>query len=1163
MGQKPSLQMPSIVQEETNMRFKNQVGKAWLSLAVAVLVGAGASTSWGAAAQNSKGEAKCQEQVTKTMSKHAAAVAKAMSACTNSLIAGDVGSCPDAKAQAAIDKSAAKSLKVAKKCQSLCSISEVPCIGSSTCPPAGQLSESCAGKGNFEFSAMGFPGPFCNNLIGHNMVDPEDFGECSVGIGDIVANVIMDNVYGTLNAPVSSDASKCLASIVKSAPKSAGKMASSVAKCRTSLLTSETPAILPNDCATADAKTSANVDKTRQKFLEGIAKECTDATVSELDLCGAGVGGTTTVVAAQDCLGQMLDEVSISNDNGDSRSYAEIGIINGSYPATSVARCGDNLINQLPDQFLLNGEECDGDDDDACPGLCLPEGDTFECTCSNIPRGRAFADGFGADLDNGWSGSSHNSKVTDGAGFVAEVSDCDCDEFDPVNTSDCIGNTSDQVCTLYAELFPRCSQRIGDGTSCDQVGQTDGINADSDCAACDEFSTNAGDYCTGSARYCVGGVSTGDACNVPADCPGGSCSGSGRCMAPSPFAGNGCTGNQNCGVCVGGSNAGGTCSLPGDCPGGSCTAYNCTNKVCSGGADNGEPCLTNATCDAGNCTAITDCGSQCYDENDVASGPCNFQSECPDGERCRGICDTTNYCLKISNGAPLPLSAEGTSVCVNSQFHTAVNGTKDMVTGAHAVNYELRSIVSLANSINSRPCPVCGGYCGEGTKAGWRCDGSCSGPALECRNGVNIGDTCTTNADCDGQVCDAVRCRFDDDCGVGETCDGAASPECRGDTCRLDLSCAGGPNNGQACRVEAYTAYGTTSSECPTDLGSNVSGTGLAIVWNPLTSGTVSLVQPGACDAPGFENYDCNCVIGGGNTRNQPNKCAPACSNPTDPSDFGRTCAAFTVCEGGSEPGAACDETSDCSGGGTCTGNPRVCGDGNAGVCSGKFCSGGGNDGGSCATGAQCPGGTCVPPPCTIGGAPCVAGACIPDNCSTNADCEAAVVCEDVCPGGLCTPLCTELGSCTGGSNPGANCALDIDCLGGGTCDNQDPEEGACAQGVFSHCDGPGWEFISCNVLQIGTQQGCEMGNNLVLGDANDNIGAGYCIADIKKCFVNDGEATGGTTANGYSPTNTRSVAAYCIPASTNGAVNSTSGLPGPGRIRQDAVSITNYTSLP
>ena len=155
-------------------------------------------------------------------------------------------------------------------------------------------------------------------------------------------------------------------------------------------------------------------------------------------------------------------------------------------------------------------------------------------------------------------------------------------------------------------------------------------------------------------------------------------------------------------------------------------------------------------------------------------------------------------------------------------------------------------------------------------------------------------------------------------------------------------------------------------------------------------------------------------------------------------------------------------------------------------------------------------------------------------------------------------------GRCNGGSKDGLWCALDADCLGGGTCDPEDAEEGACAQGDFNHCNGPGWEFISCAPLQVGTMEGCEMGTDNVLGNSNDNIGAGYCVADITQCFLNNGAAEGGSTVNGKADaTDTLSVAAFCIPASTNSAVNTTAGLPGPGRIRQRAHVVPNYTQLP
>lgn len=998
------------------MKSGNFIGKTWVAAAATLLVVAGAAPSH-AASTNTKGEVGCYGALAKSMSKHVAAVSKAMAACQDSVIADDIpGPCPDATAQAAIDKSAAGVLKnVSKKCASKCSVSEVPCISNLSCPPNGNLPEACTDKGKNVFDAttrMGFPGPFCEAIIGGPLLDGEAFSQCISGLGEIVANELMDNIYGSLDgtSTLTADGAKCLAGIIKAAPKSAGKVAGTISKCRATQLGADPATILPDNCPTEDQKTADKVASDRQKFLDAIAKSCTDDTIDELDLCGEGVGGVTTIVEAQTCLGDLLDEAAYSIEDVENKDLAGISIINAVYPDTTEARCGDNLINQIDSQFLPVGEECDGTDDSACPGNCLPPGDVFQCTCSTIPRMRSFADGFAADLDNGWSGNSHNSAVTDRAGFLTSVANCECDTFDGVDKATCLDLVGDKVCDVVATVKPRCSNKLDTGTTCDQEGDNNGFNDDDDCRSCDIYSTNPGDYC----------LNDGD------------------------------------------------------------------------------------------------CQSQCFNADGDATGLCERQSDCAEGERCRGRCDmTTNFCLKMRNGAPLPISAAGTSVCIDSQFFTNVVGTRNIVTGEHAVNYDLKSVTHLAE-VFSRPCPVCGGWCDqENSSQATRCDGTCSGPELQCRGGINIGNTCTVDGDCPGSVCHGLRCRFDDDCPTG-TCT-TATLECGGEDCRLDLICGGGRNNGQPCRIEAYTAFGTTSVDCPPNVGENISGAGLSISWTPLTSEAITLESPGACDASGYGNFDCFCVTGGGTVRNQPNRCDPTCNAGVN---YGKTCSAFTVCVGGAEAGVACDEDSDCSGGGTCTGNPLEC-------------TGGSNDGTSCTSGAQCTGG---------------------GTCTANR-----------CPGGLCTPLCVQKGECNGGANDGKFCGIDQDCPGG-TCDVIPPgEEGVCAGGpTFNHCDGPGHEFRSCGVDAIGTQGDCEAGVDHILGNEDDFVGAGTCFADVRNCFVNDGASEGGDTLNGRGDaTNTRSNAAYCIPASSSDSVNATAGLPGPGRIRQPALIVPNFTSLP
>ncbi|HYC55085.1 MAG TPA: hypothetical protein VEL28_09120 [Candidatus Binatia bacterium] len=992
------------------------MAKGWTTAAAAVLLLASASSSHGAPT-NTKLEVGCFNAMGKAIGKQLAAVSKAMVACETAVAEGDItGPCPDAKAQAAIDKSMATVIKsVSSKCKSTCSLSGAPCIDNLFCPPNGTLTENCTAGAKglpFHVKDMGFPGPFCEAVIGEQLSEPSEMGECMAGLGSTIADSFLENIGINSIDGLTDDAPACSAAILKGAAKTAGKMAAAVTACRATQLGSDPAAILPDNCPAGDPKTADKVAVARQKFLDGVAAACSDAAVAQLDLCGQGVGGMADEAEAIACLGDVLDETAYSIENVEDKDFVELSVVNAVFPGTTAARCGDGFVNQTPGQFLLLGEECDLDSDSACPGECFPPGDLWECTCGDINRARSFADGPNADLDNGWSGNSHNSKVANGAGFISEMFNCDCDEFDAVDTATCIGNTSDPVCDVAGALQPRCTYDLdGSGGNCDQHGNNNGSNSLSDCWVCDDNSIDAGTYCEGEG----------------------------------------------------------------------------------------------------------DCESQCFnDETNDPSTPCERQSDCADGETCRGRCDKESYsCLIMHNGAPLPLSAQGTSVCVDSQYATNVSGTRNIVTGEHAVNYNLRSLTILAESL-ARPCPVCGGWCEDGPKQGEICEGTCDTVDLACRAGQNIGDTCATNADCPGSVCAGLPCRFNTDCPGDAECT-TASNECLGFDCTLDLICAGGPNEGQECRVEASTAFGTTSVDCaPPVAALNISGSGLAISFTPLTSEPVILESPAPCDASGYQNFDCNCVTGGSTTKNQANRCAAACDAGPN---FGYACGGvITRCAGGSENGVACDEDSDCSGGGTCSTNPLAC-------------NGGSNPGNAC---------------------------------GSNTDCGGGGVCGDACPGGRCVPLCMEKGKCSGGTNDGGNCGVDAQC-GGGTCVvTTEFEEGVCAAGERFHCNGPGQEFRTCSRPNEGTQGNCEAGADLVLGTNDDNPGAGVCIVDVSNCFVNDGAAEGGDIFNGRGdPTNVRSVTTFCIPASSSDSVNATAGLPGPGRLRQPSRVVPNFTTLP
>jgi hypothetical protein len=96
-----------------------------------------------------------------------------------------------------------------------------------------------------------------------------------------------------------------------------------------------------------------------------------------------------------------------------------------------------------------------------------------------------------------------------------------------------------------------------------------------------------------------------------------------------------------------------------------------------------------------------------------------------------------------------------------------------------------------------------------------------------------------------------------------------------------------------SCTVDGEGAFGPTSNDCPPNPATNISGSGLDILFDPLTTGTTTFPTNQACDGAGFTNQQCWC-----DGQTQPSAC-----------DSG--------CDGGTNDGAACSGAGDCPGG-TC-----------------------------------------------------------------------------------------------------------------------------------------------------------------------------------------------------------------------------------------------------
>ncbi len=1132
----------------------NSTSKAILALLVTgFFIAAGSSD----ASAFFKAENTCLKKVGKGASKAAKTYAKTIAKCTDKVLAGKGGSLPciadldgaglnalctapatkeDEKVCKSLDKARKSSVK---KCASECSLTPISCIGNASCPPKLNFPELCNAKGDFDIINIGYPGALCETSLALDATldDSGDIGQCAGALAmTVTGEGLIDGIYGSLKTtepgiPLTSAEAACLAAASKATVKLTDKVAKAIFKCRDDINSTKLQNFDPGNCGkdlgpgAGNEKTTDKINKAEGKHADAINAKCTDGDFAALDVCGGAATDRATAIA---CLNALAFEASDSQEDPGDRDFSATSLVETAYPPGG--ECGDNAVNQTPHPFLLLGEECDGTDDSACPGECIGPGDVYECSCGNQARSRFFANGFTADLDNGWTGSSHEGGLADGAGYFTSRINCDCDAKATVGVCDrlvidggtgparqiscntdadceaagagncartntCIGTSNDPLCDLGGFQLPVCDWDAFGDTRCDQHGNTNFTDEDADCSICDANTLNAGAFCSSESDcqaqcFDANGVATGNFCDLQ-------------------------------------------------------------SKVCSGGSQTFF-CEMDA-----DCTAPGAPGGTC------------LGTPCPAGQVCKGQCDTSRDCIEFPNGGPLPIVAGATAVCVQTKHVQDVTGTFNVLDGTHENFVRQLSVVHLGNT-NSVPCPTCGGFCDdpEGFLSGEVCQGTCS-------------------------ITTATPCRFDVDCPTGETCTSTTDQCGPNGSCNLALVCNGGANNGKSCRVEAGTKFfGTTSNDCPASTSLNISGTGLSINFLPQTDGTVSLDNDLSCTAPGFENFDCPCPQDGGATT-KPNNCGFVCTAGAEftqvcaagSSGFGFS----TRCNGGTNDLEPCDEDADC-GGGTCDFNPKHCagGDGSLLDCTDK-CVGGTNNNGACIDAADCPGGGVCTDQSSNCAAPldcvdaCPSGSCQQvclDTATFNALPKPDAAADPLgrpedegwCAGGL------PFYKCSGDKFTFKNCP---ESSANGTCN-------ATCETTLGPCE----TDDDCPMMGERCTGNCEKANGCaagidddVLGDANDFIGAGICQEQPKGCFLQQKECvTSGASCNedsdcvppdpgeckkivaqatgGGDATNVFSVSTFCIPRTINSTINNTAGLGGPGRLRQQGVNVPNFDEL-
>ncbi|HYB98461.1 MAG TPA: hypothetical protein VEC57_04930 [Candidatus Limnocylindrales bacterium] len=156
--------------------------------------------------------------------------------------------------------------------------------------------------------------------------------------------------------------------------------------------------------------------------------------------------------------------------------------------------------------------------------------------------------------------------------------------------------------------------------------------------------------------------------------------------------------------------------------------------------------------------------------------------------------------------------------------------------------------------------------------------------------------------------------------------------------------------------------------------------------------------------------------------------------------------------------------------------------------------------------------------------------------CNTNTDCLNRNV-------GQCNPsTCSANG--TGGFPSPNQCQ-------GGLCEDAGDEEGLCTEGPDeSSCDA----VVKANgdgILSCSVNADCE--------PASVGVDAGNCtLVKRRECFLDPIVATGQA-----SPTMPVGASVFCIPPTSNQPINTVAGLPGPGRVTNQAISRTFCENAP
>ena len=490
-----------------------------------------------------------------------------------------------------------------------------------------------------------------------------------------------------------------------------------------------------------------------------------------------------------------------------------------------------------------------------------------------------------------------------------------------------------QLPTRVFKLGALCGNDALDaGEACDGTADAacpGACQLDCQCPGCGNGVTDPGEQCDGNDDAACPGACQGNCQCTPGTCGNGTkefgeaCDGGDDAACPGQCQ-PGCTCGAVCGnnVVEGSEQCDGAGSTA--CPAEACQGDCTCGPFCGNNQiDPGEACDGNGT---GSCvgTCTSDCQCAAFCGNDVREGSelCDGTDDDPCPGQCSAACtcpSSATITFTVAAGADLDTGWTGTAHDLAVQRGSKISGELSNCDGVSDPVCDFFGNVGSACAADpTQPC-LTDSQCSAGG-----CQINTFGPPLPLSAGgvpacivnrfqrdvVGTYDLTTGAAELNTHLSSLVYLGIS----VNRPC---PICDCGQATCQIGDAGTCSDNSGGACHVQGVGPLGPTSTECIPSPSSNVSGGGLDVAFEPITTGTVTFPTNQPCDGSGHTNEQCWC-----DGQPQTNSCAKACDGG---GNGDQPCSSDADCPGA--PAGACKPlcrqiAGEASGEGECIAGP-------------------------------------------------------------------------------------------------------------------------------------------------------------------------------------------------------------------------------------------------